>query len=351
MMAGLALACGEVPWEREILEAISQRQDLTVAKRYVDVGALTADAKVGTLGSVLLMSPAVRGFDAKPVLALAASGVHIVVVLDTVRPPWLSASGLDCRERSQLHLPTLLDDLERRANATASVTAETESSGRLTVFAGVSGGVGVTSLAWLESLRQPASLLVDAHTALPLLGFLCGAAATTSTLLDAVNALERGSQESLAHFGIGGRMLTLPLGGAPELGEREAGLLVAAATSEFANTMIDAGPLRMSTFADALVDRAQRLVLVATAAPSGVLRLPGALDGVRRDGLEVTLVVNRFRESAAGSKHARTAIRGLVERSCGLSPVFVDDDPQGFDTAWLDGDWRGPLNAVARLVA
>lgn len=344
MTVGLALACGEVPWERNILEAIAQHPALAVAKRYVDVGTLISDAKSGALAPVLLMTPAVRGFDIKPVLAIAATGVHLVIVLDTVRPTWLEGSGLDCRERSDLHLPSLLEEFERCA--TRDDRTVDEPAGRLTVFAGVSGGVGVTSLAWIQSLRQPSALLVDGHIALPLLGFLSGADAAAATLPEALRALETQPELTLAGQGVGGRVLTLPLGGMSELGEREAGMLVDAAAVEFSDTLIDAGPVHSSHFADALLDRAQGLVLVATAAPSGVLRLPGALESVRRDDLEITLVINRFRESAAGSRHARTAIRGLVERSCGITPVFVDDDAAGFDAAWLDGDWRGPLSCV-----
>lgn len=344
MTASLALACGEVPWERDILEAIGERPGLAVAKRYVDIGALAADAKSGTLAPVLLMSPAVRGFDAKPVLALAASGVHLVVVLDTVRPPWLDDSGLDCRERSELQLPSLLDELEGFATLGPTARPDDGVTGRITVFAGVSGGVGVSSLAWIASLRRPSALLIEAHSDAPLLGFLCGADASTATLLDALAA-----QSPLVEHGIDRRVLTLPLAGAPQLGEREAVLLADMATAQFSDTIVDAGPISSSTFADGLLDRAQRLVLVATAAPSGVLRLPGALERVRRGGLDITLVVNRFRESAAGSTHARAAIRGLVERSCGLTPVFIDEDP-AFDAGWLDGDWRPLLASVDRLV-
>lgn len=344
MTTALALACGEVPWERDILEAIGQRPGFVVAKRYVDVGTLLADAKSGALAPVLLMSPAVRGFDAKPVLAVAATGVHIVVVLDSVRPPWLTTSGLDCRERTELHLPSLFEEFETYVMPDAGLAVDADPGGRVTVFAGVSGGVGVSSLAWIQSLRQPEALLVDAHTTQPLLGFLCGADADDATLLDALAT--RSTQPAC---GSGRHVLTLPLGGAPELGEREASILVEAATAQYGETIVDAGPIGVSAFADALLERAHRLVLVATAAPSGVLRLPGALERVRRDGLEVTLVVNRFRESAAGSRHARVAIRGLVERSCGLSPVFVDEDPE-FDAGWLDGEWCKPLASVGRLV-
>jgi MinD-like ATPase involved in chromosome partitioning or flagellar assembly len=243
----------------------------------------------------------------------------------------------------------LLDDLERYASSDTRVAPLPEAEGRVTLFAGVSGGVGATTLAWMESLRSPTALLIEAHVMAPLLGFLCELDADSASLLDALQALTHDPEGRLVTHAAGGRVLTLPLAGAPELGEREAALLIEAASRQFAHTLIDAGPLGNSAFAASLLDRAHRLVLVSTAAPSGVLRLPGALDSARRDGLDITIVVNRFRNSAAGSKHARSAIRGLVERSCGLSPLFVDDNP-AFDGAWLDGAWQELLQAVDPLV-
>ena len=110
MRTGLALGCGEVSWEREIVQLASQHAELAISRRYVDVSSMVQDQQSGTLGSVLLLSPALRGFDAKPVLALAAGGTQMIVLLDTVRPPWLLGSELDVREVSEVHFPTLVDE-------------------------------------------------------------------------------------------------------------------------------------------------------------------------------------------------------------------------------------------------
>jgi hypothetical protein len=345
----LALACGEVPWERELLEAVGQSAGFSMARRYVDVDTLARDAGSGGLGGVVLMSPAVRGFDAKPVLAVAASGAYVVVLLDTIRPPWLATSGLDCRERGEVHFATLLDELVRYAGSDAPEPAGGATRGAVTVFAGVGGGVGVSTLAWIDALRRPDALLVDAHVTHPSLGFLCGADADSATLLRSIAELSRDPDARLQDHVVAQRVLTLPLAGAEGFGEREATMLVDAAAEQYAEVVLDAGDLAGAVVSDGLWDRVQRLVLVTTAAPMGLVRLPGAIDTVRRDGLEINVVVNRFRESVASSSRAKSAIRGLVERSCGLTPMFVDEDSASFDHAWLRGDWQLVEQVVPRF--
>ena len=346
MTAGLALACGEVPWEREVLEAIAQSAEPAAARRYVDMGALAQDAGSGALGAVVLMSPAVRGFDAKPVHAVVASGAHVVVLLDTIRPPWLADSGLDCRELVSVHFPSLVDELVRYADAGDQATDAAGAQGVITVFAGVGGGVGTTTLAWIHAQRHAESLVIDAHETHPSLGFLCGADASSSTLLQASSALLSDQDAQLRAHAIEGRFLTLPLGGSGELGERDASMLADACTEQASHTIVDAGALGDSTLGEALLGRARRLVLVTTGTPMGMVRLPGAVERSRREGLDITVVVNRFRESLASSGRAKSAVRGLAERSCGLVPVFIDDEPALFDHAWLSGDWRQVAKGV-----
>ena len=350
MTTNVALAFGEVPWEREILHSISAHPRLQITRRYVDVHALLADMKQGALAPAVLMSPALRGFDEKPVLELARTGVHVVVVLDTIRPPWLSGSSLDCRERSQLLVPSLLEEIEQIGEPVCVSQGSNTPTGELTVFAGVSGGVGVTSLLWISALRAADALVVDANVAAPMLGFLCGADAASAALREAVLAVGNGRQTDLASVAWQRRFLTLPLGGDRELDERDATALAEAAGTQFARVMVDAGAVGSSPFGDALINRAEHLVLVATAAPSGVLRIPGALAQCRRDDLRITVVVNQFRTSVADSRRARSAIRGLVERSCALTPIVLDDDREGFDRAWLDADWRTLTKAVPDLM-
>ncbi len=338
MNASFALACGEVSWERQLLEAIERASEPIEVRRYVDVNAVAASAEARELGAVVILSPALRGFAQDPIERIGRA-TRVVVLIDSIRPPWLADTSLDCRVLASLNFTLLVEELQSESSST-SRDAPDALRGGLTVFAGTSGGVGVTSLAWLRAVQHPDALVVDANIRAPLMAFLAGAEAQSATLLEAVAALAKDPSAPLREHQLLGRVLTLPLAGGLDLGEREAQVLADAASAQFAQTIVDVGPLRDDSFARALVSRAHRLVLVATAAPSGVLRLPEALASVRREDMTIDIVINRLRDSAAGSAHARVAIRGLVERACGLSPHFVEEDAVGFDGAWLSGDWK-----------
>jgi hypothetical protein len=347
MKASLALACGEVSWERQLLEAIERSPDPIEVRRYVDVNAVAASVEARELGAILIVSPALRGF-AQDAIERIGRVTPLVVLIDSIRPPWLATAGLDCREVSSLNFASLVEELQSEST---SIPREIPDAlcGGLTIFAGTSGGVGVTSLAWLRAVQEPDALVVDANTRAPLMAFLAGAEAQSASLLDAIAALANEPRAPLREHQVLGRVLTLPLAGSLDLAEREAQLLADAASAQFAQTIIDIGPLQDDGFARALLGRAHRLVLVATAAPSGVLRLPEALASIRREEMTVDVVINRLRDSAAGSAHARSAIRGLVERACGLSPQFVEEDPVGFDSAWLSGDWKRLAHRLPKI--
>ena len=346
MKASFALACGEVSWERQLLEAIERWPDPIEVRRYVDVNAVAASVAARELGTILILSPALRGFEQDAIERIGRV-TRLVVLIDSIRPPWLAASGLDCRDLSSLNFTLLVEELQSESTPTTRDTPDALCGG-LTIFAGTSGGVGVTSLAWLRAVQEPDALVVDANVRAPLMAFLAGAEAQSATLLDAIAALANEPRASLREHQVLGRVLTLPLAGSHDLGEREAQVLADAASAQFARTIVDIGALQDDGFARALLGRAHRLVLIATAAPSGVLRLPEALASIRREEMTIDVVINRLRDSAVGSAHSRAAIRGLVERACGLSPQFVEEDPLGFDSAWLSGDWKQLLHRLPK---
>lgn len=349
-MMELCLACGEVQWERALLEALRDADETIEIHRFVDLDSLVAHVRRSSSTVFVVMSPALRGFAAKPIEALAGSGTRIVIIRDSVRPPWLDSSALDIRERDGLHFAAFAPELVQLARTETSAGDQESEGGCITVFVGSSGGVGVTTLAWLYAQSRAGSLLVDGNTAQPLCGFLAGADASSATLMSALATL---LHQPDARIGDAppARVLTLPVDGEGGLAARDADILLSAAAAQYAEVVIDAGVVGGSPFASACLERADRVVLVTTAEPRGVLRLPTAMRVVRREGLDVTVIVNRLRDSAVGSRHARSALRSLTERTCDATPRFVDDDPQQFDAAWIDGDWRKLQAAVGNLVA
>lgn len=337
-MVSIALACGEVPWEREVIDAVAQSPAVRLDRRYVDVGAPGVDAKAGTLAQVVIMSPALRGFDAKPVLALA-SAAHIVVLLDSIRPPWLAGAALDCRELVATHMPSLIDELAALplSGASTSVVARSETGADIVVFTGTGGGVGTTSLAWLEFGRQPAAVIVDAASA-PALGFLAGSEAGTSSLIDALAALRRGGDGEVLGPEPAARVLSVATPDVDLLGTAEADYLLDVLQQRSVPVIVDAGAPPLSAFAQALIARATQCVVVTSASPMGLLRIPQTMAQITAPSSR--LVVNRFRDSLARGPRARAAIRDLVERTCGARPLLLDEDALGFDRAWIRGDWQ-----------
>ena len=292
-MTRCALALGEVAWERELLAAAAGREDIELVRRHVDAaGALR---EVGA--EVLLVSPALRGFDEKSLAALRRGPMRIVLLLDTVRPPWLSSCDVEQREVAGMDLVALFDDLATGGVLQAPTIPLREA--RITAFAGTGGGVGTTTLACAYAMRQQGRTYVEADRA--------GVSA----------ALLLGQRQDA--------LVAPPLGGGSEL-------------------VLDFGQVD----GDAPLDEWERLVLVTPATPLGIVRA-GALVEVLR-GCPLTLVVNRVRPSAIGTSRV-SALRGIVERATGLDPLLVPDRTADCDAAWLQGSLRGIADLMPELPA
>lgn len=335
MTVSLAIACGEVGWERDLLAQAQEREDVAVAKRYVDMVGIERDERAGALPHVVVMSPALRGFLEKPVRSLAMHA-YVVVLVDSIRPPWLAASGLDCRDIVGLDVDALLAELATIVEPRAQIPREVPAMGAVTAFVGVGGGVGTTTLALLHARSHPDAVLIDGDATQPALGFMLGRSSTDCGLGEAMGREHTaGDLRALAGED---RVLTLSRATGATIGGAEMQRMLDVAAEQFPEVVVDAGS--QSPLRDAILERCDRLVVVAAATPLGIVRL--CSDGARNQHPlgGVAVIVNRFRDSALGSGTAAGALRALVEAEVGLRPTLVADDTAAFDQAWLDGDWR-----------
>ena len=98
----------------------------------------------------------------------------------------------------------------------------------------------------------------------------------------------------------------------------------------------------------AVLDRADRVVLVATADPVGLQRLVRRLesDRVQRHRDRLVVVVNRVRASAVGAD-PEARIRSVLSRFAGVEDlVLLPDDSAAIDAALLVG--RSPVEVARR---
>ena len=336
-MTAVGLACGPVTWEAPLLRALQEQTNLHLHRRYVDMAEVRADIRTGSRPDVLVAGPSVRGFAPGLVEEIRAAGVAVVVLVDDVRPPWLADAHLDVREAGAWAPAALLADLDVLDVPPVAAVRERD----VTVFVGVAGGVGTSSLCWLAARQRHPGLVVDG-AAQPVLAFAAG--------LD-VETVDAGVA------GVGRVIGTAD-------GEREMRLLAPAfpvaegfSAAAVADTVEEAVTAGQSLLLDAgtrldllpLLGPVRRTVLVSTAAPQHMARLPGLL-AVLDDAAPALVVVNRLRATVAGSARARSAVRSLVQESCGVDPVLVGEDQPGFDRAWLRGDW-GHLAGVGAALA
>lgn len=346
MTTSIAIACGEVAWERDILAELGRHDDLEVTRRYVDVAGIERDLPAGRLPPVIIMSPALRGFVEKSVHSVSTA-THVVVLVDSIRPPWLATSALDCREVLGLDVRAFVDGLAALAQVPGPGPTQPDAGGgAITLFTGVSGGVGTTSLAHLHARSVAGALLVEADTTHPSLAFLLGRTGSASGLADAIAAGV--DAEEFARLAGAERALAMSPGEATDLVPADLLRLVDHVSRSGAEVVVDAGsdPLLI----DALADRCDRLVLVTAATPIGVVRACSLGPRLVRPAGGVAIIANRARDSAIGGTRWMNAVRDIVERETGIDPVFVADDVPGFDRAWLTGDWRPLDGAVPHLM-
>ncbi len=330
MIPQIGLACGEVPWEREVLEAIRKYEDSLVSKRYVDMKTIQEDVRTGIAPQVLIVSPAVRGFAEKAIDQCRSANIRVVVLLDGIRPPWLLDSSCETYEFDDVNLDELLQTaLDRETALPVRIASKRDSE--LVAFFGVSGGVGTTSMAWLAATSSTSNWFLESNTVTPSASMLLGLDATEGTMLGALQGHDVG------------RILTQPLCDPIALSIDDVDVLRTNARL----LVVDAG----SDWADAesLLQKAGTVVLVGDATPLGLVRLVMLIPRLVGAVDHFSVIVNRVRPGVAASKHVARAICDVVERECGVRPVLVEDDRSAFDAGWLHLDWSQARAASERV--
>lgn len=339
------VAVGEVPWERGLLTAIAANRDVDMGRRLVDIAA-PAD-----VSEVLITCPSVRGFD-EPALNRWSSQARVIVLLDSVRPPWLEGSEIDSREVEDVVFDELIAECAQLRPTPRLQLVQKPDRAVITAFAGVSGGVGVTTLAWMFARQRPEALLIDCNIHQPALGLLVGNGARTSTLRAAVRELVRSGSVDLRSHAVrqqhSAHVLGLSLHGddRDEISVQDMAQLLVEASEQFPEVVIDFGALDEHRW-DALLDHVDKLAVVAVATPLGLVRLCAKANSWTEH--PTAIVVNRVRESAAGSRHVATAMRNLVASELGQAPTLVNELLVDCDRGWLSGHWGAMEHALGPL--
>lgn len=337
------VAVGEVPWERELLAALGGNREVMVGRRYVDLAAIDGGDEL------LITCPSVRGFTEATVRALQANR-RVLVIVDSIRPPWIDGADLDIRDIADVAFEALVADCALCEPTPRLQLVRNVSRGRITGFVGVSGGVGVTTLAWMYAKHRPMSLLIDCNVDRPAVAMLVGNGARMSTLRSAIRALDRTGSVQIAehatHRTGSAAVLGLSMHADDEVTADELARLLVAAAAQFPEVVLDGGALGTALL-DAVLDSIDHVVLVTVATPLGMVRL--CAQSQLWTQRATTVVVNRVRASAAGSRHAATAMRNLVESELGTVPLLVPDHVLDCDRGWLQGDWGAMTGALDGL--
>lgn len=333
------VAVGEVPWERELLAALAASPDAEIGRRLVDL----AGAKQGA--DTLITCPSVRGFTESTVASIAANR-RVIVLLDSIRPPWLTEHPFDVRDIDDVEFTDLVARCAALEPTPRLQLVQQSARGRITAFVGVSGGVGVTTLAWMYAKQRKDALLIDCNIEQPAVALLVGNGARTSTLCSAIRELDRRGtvqlREHAEQRSKGAAVLGLSMQGDDEVSAHDIARVLVIAAEQFPEVVLDCGVLGERLLTEVL-EHVDRLVVVTLATPLGLVRLcsQSAIWKPR----PTTVVVNRIRASAAGSRHVATAMRNLVESEMGTVPFLVADHVLDCDRGWLAGDW-GAMSGV-----
>ena len=332
------IAVGEVPWERELLSALALHPDLDIGRRLVDISRIDASA------APLIACPSVRGFTEDRLRQLMAER-PVIIIADSIRPPWLTEHDIDFHDAATVDFQQIIAQCANIEPSPRLQLVQQPNRGRITAFVGVSGGVGVSTLAWIHARKLPNPLLIDANTAHPSLALLVDVGECQS-YLEALQEYRRSGGIDLTRLtrrrGNGPVVLTLPIDRdiRGDLRNDERWRFLLAATTHFDDVILDAGDSGDDV---ELLRSVDRVVLVTTGTPLGLVRLCARAGLIRQHAQHVDVVVNRVRETAAGSRHAANAIRELVRSELELEPCLVDDDVVACDRGWLAGDWSPEL--------
>lgn len=336
------IAVGEVPWERELLSALAAHPDLDIGRRLVDLAAL----EDGT--TPLITCPSVRGFTEDRVRRMMTHR-SVIIIADSIRPPWLLEQKIAFHDARTVDFADVVAACANIDPSPRLQLVKQPNRGRITVFIGVSGGVGVSTLVWMYGLRFPNALLIDANPCNPSLALLANG--ERDSYLAAMREHQRSGTIDIAasqrRSGSGPAILTLPLDCdvRPEFLAAERWRFLVAAAEQYEDIVLDAGALGDD---DELLAYADRVVLVATATPLGLVRLCARAGGVQQQ--ELIVIVNRVRETAAGSRHAAAAITDVVRTELGRTPMLIHDEVAACDRGWLTGEWdRNLVDSMSGL--
>lgn len=369
----------DVEYEGAVVAAVSALRDARVVRRPADETELLALVAGGT-GHVVILSRWFPGIDADVVARMRDAGARIVGfgddealfarwgIVHTLSPGSDSArTGTvlrDCADAIQA--PPRPADPPRTA-------VEPQRTGEITAVWGTGSSPGRTTvalvLAHLAARAGGRTTLVDADTVsssltpalglldeAPQLAALCrlvvaGAAHDPDLVADRLVEIEPGF-EVVTGLARAERWPEIRAGVLTEVLDR----LAARAERIVVDVSDRIDP--DDPYADphydrhqatrAVLDRADRVVLVATADPVGLQRLVRRLesDRVQRHRDRLVVVVNRVRASAVGAD-PEARIRSVLSRFAGVEDlVLLPDDSAAIDAALLVG--RSPVEVARR---
>ena len=369
----------DVEYEGAVVAAVSALRDARVVRRPADETELLALVAGGT-GHVVVLSRWFPGIDADVVARMRDAGARIVGFGDDealfarwgigrTLPPGSDAARTgtvlrDCADAIQA--PPRPADPPRTAS-------DPQCTGEITAVWGTGSSPGRTTvalvLAHLAARAGGRTTLVDADTVsssltpalglldeAPQLAALCrlvvaGAAHDPELVADRLVEIEPGI-EVVTGLARADRWPEIRAGVLTEVLDR----LAARADRIIVDVSDRIDP--DDPYADphydrhqatrAVLDRADRVVLVATADPVGLQRLVRRLesDRVQRHRDRLVVVVNRVRASAVGPD-PEARIRSVLSRFAGVEDlVLLPDDPAAIDAAVLVG--RSPVEVARR---
>jgi MinD-like ATPase involved in chromosome partitioning or flagellar assembly len=386
---------GPSSWEGAFVAALAHpASGVAVARRCLDTADLLAAAAAG-IGRVAVVGAGAPRLDADVLDRLRASGVAAVGVVQAG-----DVDGARLLARRDLLVVTVdPQDVGRAVRETAAAAAElaglaglagldgpaglaglaaaqragtvdpvrgdrSEGLGRIVAVWGPPGAPGRTTVAIALAdeaarLGVPA-LLVDADTWAPSAAVVLGVVDDAPGLASACRRASAGTldADALAALAREVRPGLRLLAGIPRAGRwtevRAAALsdVLHAARSLAPLVVVDVGaPLesdeelvfdtaapRRNAAALVTLEEADRVLVVASADPLGLVRLVAGVaelrDAVR--GVEPAVVVTRLRESALG-RRPQPAVSAAVRRHCDVEPWTVPDDPAVFDAALREG--------------
>lgn len=369
----------DVEYEGAVVAAVSALRDARVVRRPADETELLALVAGGT-GHVVILSRWFPGIDADVVARMRDAGARIVGFGDDealfarwgighTLPPGSDAARTgtvlrDCADAIQApprpaDPPRTAPDPQRTGEITA-VWGTGSSPGRTTVAlvlahlaARAGGRTTLVDADTVSSSLTPALGLLDEA---PQLAALCrlvvaGAAHDPELVADRLVEIEPGF-EVVTGLARAERWPEIRAGVLTEVLDR----LAARADRIIVDVSDRIDP--DDPYADphydrhqatrAVLDRADRVVLVATADPVGLQRLVRRLesDRVQRHRDRLVVVVNRVRASAVGPD-PEARIRSVLSRFAGVEDlVLLPDDPAAIDAAVLVG--RSPVEVARR---